>query len=144
MQWWILWCTTWWPDNPGEPYFEVVLFKNGGPSGQPLPKEERQRGPLGSVLGDTVDGRNPAPPGMYKTIQNPLKDRINYLSSGWLDLFHQQYNLPAQWTLDGKLYPPNDDSNCRCLANTHNDPLNILILLMVQKSQNNHLGCTMY
>ena len=40
--------------------------------------------------GDTVDGRNPAPPGMYK---NPVNNVINYLSLNWLAGFlnHQQY-----------------------------------------------------
>ena len=34
---------------------------------------------LGNKNSDTVDGRNPAPPGMYKNLES---NRINYLSTG--------------------------------------------------------------
>ena len=33
------------------------------------------------LIGGTVDGRNPAPPGMYKTLKIPSNGR-NYLSTG--------------------------------------------------------------
>ena len=41
-------------------------------------------------LQHTVDGRNPAPPGMYKT---PANNGINYLSLNWCspDFSHQRY-----------------------------------------------------
>jgi len=34
-------------------------------------------------MGDTVDGRNPAPPGMYKTYKNPVNNGINYTLTNW-------------------------------------------------------------
>ena len=35
------------------------------------------------TLEDTVDGRNPAPPGIYETHWNPINNGINYLHLNW-------------------------------------------------------------
>ena len=45
------------------------------------------------LQGPTVDGRNPAPPGMYKTLQT-----MGYLPYQLVqDFVHQQYDHPKRW-----------------------------------------------
>ena len=48
-----------------------------------------QLGQLGDFLRPTVDGRNPAPPGMYETLQIMGYSPYQLVQ----DFFHQQYHI---------------------------------------------------
>ena len=69
------------------------------PSGHPANRVDDQKIPspgrriIGEILflGHTADGRYPAPPGMYQTLEIIEKTWINYLVQ---DFLHQQYRYP--------------------------------------------------